>query len=321
MRWLILLVTMPPTPSRNRVGIWRKLRRMGAVSIKGAAWMLPENPDTVELMHWLMQEVQTLKGDAALLRSDTVEMLPERDPAALFHEARTQDYAAVEQQCETLLAELSHPLAGRRGAAGGARSRLTKLKRELDDVARIDYMRTSAGERARAAYEAAAAKLHTLETPMKPRKSAAKSTMPPTGSTWVTRPRPHIDRIASAWLITRFHDKGAKFAFAEKPAERKGAIPFDTLGAEFGHHGEDCTFETLLKRIGSKDRKLRRLAELVHEADLRDGKYPGEEAAGIDFSIKGLAAALPDDHELLRAGMTLFDGLYATLTATGSRKE
>ncbi|HEX7928369.1 MAG TPA: Chromate resistance protein ChrB, partial [bacterium] len=110
---------MPPTPSRNRVGIWRKLRRMGAVSLKGAAWMLPENPDTVELMHWLMQEVQTLKGDAALLRSDTVEMLPERDPAVLFHEARTQDYAAVEQQCETLLAELSHPLAGRRGAAGG----------------------------------------------------------------------------------------------------------------------------------------------------------------------------------------------------------
>ena len=85
------------------------------------------------------------------------------------------------------------------------------------------------------------------------------------------------------------------------------------ISAEFGHHGEDCTFETLVKRFGVKDRRLRAIAEIVHEADLHDGKFARGEAQGIDLAVSGLVAATPDDHELLERGMTLFDGLYATL--------
>jgi hypothetical protein len=313
MHWLILLMTMPPTPSRNRVGIWRKLRGAGAVSLKGSAWVLPENTETTEQMHWLMQEIQSLQGDAALLRTDRIETLPERDPAALFHEARGAEYAAVQQHCEALLSELQHPLAARRGALPQARTRLAKLKRELDGIARIDYLDAPAGATARRAFDAVTAKLHALETPMKPRKTRTQGELPPAGSAWVTRPRPHIDRIASAWLITRFHDKDARFVFAEKPAAVKGGTPFDTLGAEFGHHGEDCTFETLMKRIGVKDRKVRRIGEFVHEADLHDGKFSNAEAAGLDLAVKSLAAAIADDRKLLDAGMTLFDGIYGAL--------
>ena len=133
------------------------------------------------------------------------------------------------------------------------------------------------------------------------------------GRRWVTRPRPHVDRIASAWLIKRFVDPAAAFLFArpeEFPAE---AIPFDALGAEFGHQGEDCTFETLIKRCGLRDRRLAELAEIVHEVDLRDQKYRREEARGIDLAIRGLLAALKDDQDVLAHGMTLFDGLYAAL--------
>jgi hypothetical protein len=313
MSWLILLMTLPPTPSRNRVGIWRKLRRAGAVLLKGSAWVLPENPETTEWLHWLMQEIQTLKGDAAVARADRIDSLPGRDVAALFHEARAVDYAALQQQCERLLADLGHPLAARREGLPQARSRLAKLKRELDALARIDHLHAPAGAAAREAFAAAAAKLNALEAPMKPRKPRRGGAMPPPGSTWVTRPRPHIDRIASAWLIARFHDKRARFVFAEKPESVKGGIPFDTLGAEFGHHGEDCTFETLLKRLGMRDRKLKRIGEFVHEADLRDGKFPNEEAAGLDLSVRGLASAIGDDQRLLDAGMTLFDGVYGAL--------
>ena len=90
----------------------------------------------------------------------------------------------------------------------------------------------------------------------------------------MTRPRPHIDRIASAWLIKRFVDSSARFAFADAADAPKKGIPFDILGAEFGHQGEDCTFETLLKRFGLRDRRLQTIAEIVHEADLHDGNSP-----------------------------------------------
>ena len=132
------------------------------------------------------------------------------------------------------------------------------------------------------------------------------------GRRWVTRPRPHVDRVASAWLIKRFIDVDAQFVFAPPAEFPKDAIAFDAPGVELSHQGEDCTFETLIKRARLRDRRLARLAEVVHEADLRDGKFPHEEARGIDVAIRALLAASPDDHQVLGHGMTLFEGLYAT---------
>jgi hypothetical protein len=129
----------------------------------------------------------------------------------------------------------------------------------------------------------------------------------------VTRPRPHVDRIASAWLIKRFLDPEATFAFADAADAARKGVPFDVLGAEFGHQGEDCTFETLLARYGVRDRRLRAIGEIVHEADLDDGRYVRGEAPGIDLAIKALEAAIPDDDALLERGMALFDGLYKVL--------
>ncbi len=133
------------------------------------------------------------------------------------------------------------------------------------------------------------------------------------GRQWVTRRRPHVDRIASAWLIKRFIDPDATFVFADPRQFPKEAIPFDTPGAELSHVGDDCTFETLLKRAGLRDRRLARLAEIVHEADLRDGKFPRDEARGIDLAIRGLLAAHADDQQVLTHGLTLFEGLYAAV--------
>ena len=129
----------------------------------------------------------------------------------------------------------------------------------------------------------------------------------------MTRPRPHIDRIASAWLIRRFYDPEAKFAFADAADAARKGVPFDVLGADFGHHGEDCTFETLVKRFGIKDRRVKVIAEIVHEADLHDGKFTRNESTGVDFAIRGLAASTQEDQELLERGMAIFDGLYTVL--------
>src|SRR5438876_11093028 len=89
MRWLTLLTTLPPTPTRHRVGVWRKLQRMGAVRLRGAGWILPETPETTELFQWLVQEIQSVRGEATLLRVDRVEPMTDPEIAALFHKARS----------------------------------------------------------------------------------------------------------------------------------------------------------------------------------------------------------------------------------------
>jgi hypothetical protein len=133
----------------------------------------------------------------------------------------------------------------------------------------------------------------------------------------VTRPRPHVDRIGSAWLIKRFIDPDAQVVFARPEEFPEDAVPFDALGTEFGHQGEDCTFETLLKRSGLRDRRLAQLAEIVHEVDLRDEKFHRDEARGVDLAIRGMLGTFKDDQEVLAHGLVLFDSLYAAL---GERK-
>src|SRR6266849_6758538 len=269
MRWLTLLTSLPRTPTRHRVGVWRKLQRMGAVRLRDGGWILPETPETTELFQWLVQEIQSFRGEATLLRVDRIETMTDEEIASLFHKARR--------------------------------------------VQSIDYLKAPAGERDRSLWETTAKRLRAAETRPRARSGRHRTSLPPRGSTWVTRPRPHIDRIASAWLIKRFCDPEAKFAFADAADAARKGIPFDVLGADFGHHGEDCTFETLVKRFGIKDRRLRTMAEIVHDADLHDGKFTRNEATGVDLAINGLVEATPDDHELLERGMAIFNGLYTVL--------
>src|SRR5262244_4636922 len=103
MRWLTLLMTLPPTPTRHRVRVWRKLQRMGAVRLRGAGWMLPETSETTELFQWLVQEIQSVRGEATLLRVDGIETMSDDDVAALFHKARAAEYQAVMHGCREIM--------------------------------------------------------------------------------------------------------------------------------------------------------------------------------------------------------------------------
>ncbi len=313
MRWLMLLTSLPPTPTRHRVGVWRKLQRMGAVRLRGSAWILPEHPETTELFQWLVQEIQSFRGEATLLHVDRIETMSDTQVTALFHKARADEYQGVVRGCRDILAKLDRYRANHRGSIGQLRGRLDGLKRELDRIQSIDYLEAPAGQRARRLWEATAKRLRARETRRPGVGGGHRASLPPRGSTWVTRPRPHIDRIASAWLIKRFCDPDAKFGFADAADAARKGIPFDVLGAEFGHHGEDCTFETLVKRYRIKDRRVKVIAEIVHEADLHDGKFTRNEATGVDLAIKGLAGGTEDDQELLERGIAMFDGLYTVL--------
>jgi hypothetical protein len=120
--------------------------------------------------------------------------------------------------------------------------------------------------------------------------------------------------MAWSWLMRRFIAARARFAVAAPEALPAGAVPFDVPGVELGHQGEDSTFETLMARFGlGGDPGLRALAEIVHDLDLRDGKFQRPEAAGVEALVRGLAERLSDDGKLLRAAWPLFDALHAAL--------
>jgi hypothetical protein len=311
---LLLLVGLPPTPSSLRVRIWRRLRTLGAVALKRSAYLLPDTPDRYEDFQWLAQEIQREGGEATLIRVTQIENLSRADVMRLFHEPRNGDYKQLAARYRKLL-----PVLDRKSAAATARvqEELASLAKEQQRIRAIDFFDAPGGAEVTRLEEAIAMRTRRPEPVRRePQFTLDLSTL--RDRQWVTRPRPHVDRIASAWLIKRFIDPGATFVFAlpaEFPAE---AIPFDAPNVELTHHGEDCTFETLIKRARLKDKRLTKLAEIVHEADLRDGKYPHEEARGIDVAIRALLAASPDDHQVLQHGLTLFEGLYATTTAKKS---
>ena len=131
---------------------------------------------------------------------------------------------------------------------------------------------------------------------------------------WMTRTRPGIDRVSSAWLIRRFIDPKARFVFGAEASSHPDAIPFDMFCPEgFGHRGADCTFETLCKQFSIRDASVKRIAQIIHDADLGDEKFGRPEGLGLDRVLNGWAKQdLPDD-ELLQRGMDLIEGLYESL--------
>ncbi|QPP05339.1 chromate resistance protein [Streptomyces bathyalis] len=127
---------------------------------------------------------------------------------------------------------------------------------------------------------------------------------------WATRARIHIDRAACAWLIDRHIDQDADFVFVTDPVlVPEDATPFDMRGVELGHHGGDCSFETILRRYRLMDPVLWKLAEIVHEADLDDERYDAPEAPGLDAVLRGLSMTC-DDNRILELSGPMFDGLY-----------
>ena len=313
MKWLVLLTRLPPSPTRHRVGVWRTLQRIGAVRLRGSGWILPDTPETTERFEWLVQEIESIRGDATLLHVERIGNMTSEQVTALFHKTRTAEYQTVVKGCREVLSLLDRHKTGHGDAFAWLRTKLDGVKRELDRIQVIDYLKAPVGDRARSLWETTAKRVRAAEGGPRAAGGRHRTALPPRGSTWVTRPRPHIDRIASAWLIKRFCDPDATFAFADAADAARKGIPFDVLGADFGHQGEDCTFETLVKRFAIKEPGVPLIAEIVHEADLHDGKFIRQESVGIDLAISALAAGTPDDDELLARGMAMFDGLHAVL--------
>ncbi len=323
-RWLLLIFSLPPNPSRHRVRVWRMLKKWGAVALRKSVYLLPYNRDHYESFQWIAQEIRSLGGEATFLKVDRVENLPDEALVRLFREARRADYEALHEEIAAAVEELDKtPRGGRPGARlDAAGARLAEFTARFEAIAEVDLFEAPGRAGVARGLDRMRRRLRALGLPA---GGARDETAPLQldradyqGRLWVTRERPFVDRFASAWLIRRFIDPHARFGFvpADGPVPA-GAVPFDLLGAMLGHRGEDCTFETLLKAFGfERDARLRYLAELVHEADLRDEKFSHAETRGLVFVFSALRRTIPDDLQLLEEGMQVLERLYESLEPT-----
>ncbi|MGE0815729.1 MAG: chromate resistance protein ChrB domain-containing protein [Vicinamibacterales bacterium] len=298
-KWLLLAFQLPAHPSNARVKTWRRLRQIGAVPTRNAVYVLPHADQCREDFEWLRGEIAALGGAATVFAADTLDAGGEEDIVSAFKRARDEDYRALAQDAQAAL----KAGGSRESRARGART----LRDRLAQIERIDFHQAPARGLAERAVEA----LERVLAPAAP-KSAAKapaqaSARRPRGARWVTRPRPGVDRMASAWLIRTRIDPKARFAFVESP--QAGDLPFDMYTGTFSHRGGLCTFEVLCEAFGLADAATEAIGRLVHDLDLKESKYALPETAAVGRMVEGLRAAHADDRALLEHGMVMFEAL------------
>ena len=305
-RWLLLGHQLPTRSSNARVKTWRRLQQIGAVPARNSVYVLPNTEQCREDFEWLRSEIVALGGEATVFAADAISAGGTQDIVTVFQRTRELEFRRLKRDIDRLIppSKGQRPRSGAKGRMNGRTARV--LRERLIALERIDFFPT-------AVRAEAAASLLALEEAMQepaPQPSVQESPLDLAhfqNRRWVTRPRPGVDRMATAWLIRRFVDKNATFAFAEAPS---GAdVPFDMYTGEFSHHGELCTFEVLVDRFRVQKPAVAKVGHVVHDLDMKDTKYDTPEAVAIGRMVDGLRALHADDATLLEHGIGIFDAL------------
>jgi hypothetical protein len=322
---LLFIHQLPSHPSNLRVTTWRRLQQLGAIALKQAVYALPDTPDAREDFEWLKTEVKAAGGDATVFAADSVDAWADDALVEEFRRMRQETYVELAQEVEVALKRATHPRRSK-GTRAPALPRLLDIFRErLVAIEKIDFFGSAGRDRVLKL-------LGQLEDrASSPSRSPAAAGSDSSGRTasfqgryWITRPRPGVDRMASAWLIRSFIDRQARFGFAaDRESVPDHGVAFDMFGVEFSHQGEGCTFETLCSVFALEGPALSRIAAIVHDLDLKDGKFGAPECSTVGAMIEGLRLAHQDDDALLEHGITMFDSLYRSFEqsnrATGPR--
>jgi hypothetical protein len=320
-RWLLLIHQIPPKPAYFRAKVGRRLARIGAVDIKNSVYALPRNEQTQEDLQRIAREIGEEGGEATLCKASLVEGLRDEQVEALFHTAREADYAQIAEEARRAVAETPSKLARDDERRPELEADLARLKKRLAEVIAVDFF----GAPGR---EVAESGLLSLERRLRSGERRASSGLPPRpdpdayrGRRWVTRKNVHVDRIASAWLIRRFIDEKASFGFVagQGYSQQEGEVTFDMYDATFPHVGDRCTFEVLVDRFALREPGLSTLAEIVHDIDVKDGKFARPEATGIASLVAGIALAHRDDEARIALGSSVFDALLELYRRKRSR--
>ena len=311
--WLLLLYFLPARSAPARVQAWRRLQRVGAVTVRNSAYVLPQSPESREDFEWIKSEVVAGGGEAMVLAARATDTAAQQELVDAFRAARATDFEELAGEASKILKK-----AGRRDAGGRRQftQRVRRLRERFDQAVRLDFF----GAPGRDEVAALLARLDQTTgrtRTMTPVAARRESKTGYRGRHWLTRPHPGVDRMSSAWLIRRFIDPRASFLFGD-PGNAPDAIPFDTFEAEFGHHGSDCTFETLCGRFAIDDPAALHIGRIVHDLDLKEKRYKEPEAETVGRLVEGLRRTHRDDDALLRAGIDLFEALYQSFAPPSS---
>ena len=316
-RWLILVHQLPARPSNLRVRVWRRLQQIGAVVLRNSLYVLPSADETREDFNWVREEIVASGGQVSVLEASAVDGYTSAELVQQFRAARNDDYRAL--AAEVRSASKRFARASTRARRGPLDREFRRLRQRLSAITARDYF----GAPGRGDAEQAIGGIEAM------RNGSVPDAHPPAlkardfkGTTWVTRPHPGIDRMASAWLVRRFIARDARFAFVAAGASpRPRQVPFDMPDVEFGHHGNHCTFETLVHRFRIDDVGVVTLSRVVHDLDLKESRYAMPECAAVSRIVDGLRATYSDDGELLEQGIVVIEALYRSFVAdAGSRK-
>jgi hypothetical protein len=284
--WILLIHQIPARPLYLRARIRGLLARAGAVAVKNSVYAAPAREGVPARMQAIAAEIRE-RGGEVLLCDARFEDADERRFIESCRRERAKNYAALRE-------------AATSGSATPAQA--PRLERRLERIVAVDFF---AAEGRREA-EAAIARLGRGAAGK--RRGAAGAWA---GRTWVTRRGVHVDRMACAWYVRRFLDPGARFRFvAPGDVPRAGEVGYDMPGGSFTHEDGGCSFETLIAKTGANDPALRKIAEIVHDIDLKDGRFGRPETAGVAQLITGIVGAEPDDRARLERGAVLFDDLH-----------
>ncbi|MFL5019964.1 MAG: chromate resistance protein ChrB domain-containing protein [Rhizobium sp.] len=309
-RWLFLIHQLPTKPAYFRVKIWRRLQGIGAIAIKSTVYALPANAETQEDFEWVLKEIVDGGGEAVVCEARLIDGLSDAQVRALFDTARDADFAEIAKEARDLAAELdTKPTAENRA---DARSQVVRMRRRLAELVAIDFF----GATGRLTVEGLLANLEARVTEDEVMSNVPSEAAEPIaefkGRIWVTRRGVHVDRIACSWLIRRFIDPDAiiRFVPGKGYVPKPGEIRFDMFEGEITHEGDRCSFEVLLIRTGMTDPALQAIAEIVHDIDLKDGKFGREETTGIASLIAGIVMTNADDEKRIGQSASIFDNLY-----------
>ena len=307
-RWWLLIHQIPPKPPYLRTKIAKRLSRLGAVPVKNSVYVLPATESALEDLEWVRKEVVAGGGEAFVCEARFVQGLTEAETEVLFRTARDADYHELADELRPVLARLKRRKKIEAAARSEATVLLDRARKRFDEIVAIDFFAASGREVVAGLLGELAAKLSGGGAVKSEKLDLADYRR----RTWVTRQNIHVDRIACAWLIRRFIDPEARFRFvAGKTYEpRNGELRFDMFDAEFTHEGDRCSFEVFVERFGLRDPGLRAIAEIVHDIDLKDGKFGRVDAEGVARVISAIANSASDDEERLARGSALFEDLH-----------
>jgi hypothetical protein len=322
MKWLFLVHQVLTPNSKERVKVWRAIKKTGAVLYRNSVYILPYSKERLEDFQWVCQQINDSRGEASIFISSAEDNKEDTLMRAAFRKARDEEYGSLLKSAEQLKNRLE--TKKRKVLTNNVTKSFEKeakqLRETFEEIRSLDFFADSPPRKLEQMLAEISKRLSADAQIAKAEPIQIRSAKDYQKKIWTTREGIHIDRLCSAWLIRRFIDRSAKFVFAPEKKLPANAIPFDVFGTEFSHHGEDCTFETLMKAFRIQDQALQDIAEIIHDIDLKDHKFGRPEASGLDLVIRSLSDSTQDDNQLLEIGSSILDGVYQHFSKSSASK-